>query len=444
MDTTACICFHCSQTLDNFHSFATKIKAIQKILFPEQQQVQIEEIAYEFCVIPGTDTHELIKPDTQEKEIIAEPQEIELQFERIEETEEPEAVKSFPSKLLENGSLLYKGEELYKMMTKFYNATCETCAKTFKSITELFRHQKEAHSSPPTVLCCSTQLRNLPGIVWHFVRHIQPEAFKCHICSYSVSRPKFLKRHLQIHADPSEKQFSCDKCDKRFIWKGALRTHLDNHKPESERKGFVCEICLEAGVVKRYQTTGSLSWHKKSHFAQPSDRSKNLCEICSKTFATLTSFKEHMLTHSEDCEKLQLRCEKCGKWLKNQRCLKSHMLLHADVDHKCNLCDYTTKKEHLLRNHIITKHTEERKFKCDECDKTFKVKRALTVHKAQSHTGEVKTGRTCEFCSKTFGSSTNYYTHRKNLHAAELSKKLAEKDEEKKRKRIQIGLENPS
>lgn len=150
-----------------------------------------------------------------------------------------------------------------------------------------------------------------------------------------------------------------------------------------------------------------------------------------------------MLTHSEDSEKLQLQCNKCGKWLKNQRCLKSHLLLHAEVDHNCTLCTYTTKKEHLLKNHILTKHTSDRPWSCDECDKTFKVKRALTIHKAQSHIEGAKSGRTCEFCSKTFGSSTNYYTHRKNLHAAELMKILAEKDEAKKLKRIKIGLQSP-
>lgn len=430
--------------MDNFHSYATKIKAIQKILFLDQVQIH-EGISYEICVIP---TEGIFKEDPREKEVIVQEEITNASenehYEEVFESNADEVAKKLPTKLLEDGMLIYKGEELALMMSTFYNTTCELCAKKFKTISDLFKHQKNHHSVTPTITCCSTKLKKLPSVIWHFVRHIQPEAFKCHVCSYSVSRPKFLKRHLQVHADPSEKQYACDKCDKRFIWKGALRSHLVNHQPESERKDFTCEICLKSGIVKRYQSSGSLSWHKKSHSGQATEKSKNLCEICSKTFATLTSFKEHMLTHSEDCEKLQLRCEKCDKWLKNQRCLKSHMLLHADVDHKCDLCDYVTKKENLLKNHIITKHTEDRNFKCDECEKTFKVKRALTIHKAQSHTGAAKTGRTCEFCNKTFGSSTNYYTHRKNRHAPELAKIAKMKDAEKKRKRIQIGLEAAS
>lgn len=347
-----------------------------------------------------------------------------------------------PAKLLDsNGFLLYKGKELMRMMSKFFNLDCELCGLTFKRINDLFRHQKNEHSSiTPYISCCSGRLTKMPGIIWHFVRHIEPEPFRCPICSYSVSRPKFLERHIQTHADPSEKNFSCDKCDKRFIWKGALRAHLLNHQPEADRKDFTCIECN-----RKYLSAGALSWHKKrSHSSVVRVQVKNLCEICSKTFATLTSFKEHMLVHSEDCEKLQLQCPKCGKWLKNQRCLKSHLTLHNEITYNCEHCSYTTKKEALLKNHVITRHTLDRPWKCSECDKTFKVKRALTVHTAQSHTDGAKSGRTCEFCGKHFGSSTNYYTHRKNLHAAELANILAKKDEDKKMTRIKIGLENPS
>jgi Zinc finger, C2H2 type len=345
-----------------------------------------------------------------------------------------ETLRKIPSKLIDNGLLLYKGKKLMQMMSAFYNTTCEMCGGKFRRISDLFEHYKSQHSVDPFVTCCSSKLSKKARIIWHFVKHIQPESFKCHICSYVVSRPKFLQLHLQTHTD--SKPFSCDKCDKRFIWKGALKSHLINHQPESERKSYICPQCN-----RKYQTAGSLASHKKSAHGEVV-KSKNLCEVCSKSFSTLTSYKEHMITHSEDSEKLQLKCGECGKWLKNQRCLKSHMQLHANVDHKCEMCDYVTKKEKLLKNHIITRHTNDRPWNCDACDKTFKVKRALTIHKTQNHAESGgKTGRTCEFCSREFQSSTNYYTHRKNLHAAELQQMLDKKKEEEKKKRIEIGLE---
>lgn len=206
-----------------------------------------------------------------------------------------------------------------------------------------------------------------------------------------------------------------------------------NH--QTDRPEFICNICN-----RKYQTAGSLSSHKKSAH-QDVQKTRKLCEICSKSFSTLTSYKEHLTLHSDDRDKMQLKCPECGKWLKNKRCLKSHLLLHTSNEQKCQLCDYITKKEKLMKNHMMTKHSEEKRFKCDhpECDKSFKVKRALTIH-LQQHEGKTSS-RKCEFCGREFANSTNYYTHRKNLHSKELQEMNEKKVEEEKLKRIRAGLE---
>jgi hypothetical protein len=204
---------------------------------------------------------------------------------------------------------------------------------------------------------------------------------------------------------------------------------------QSERPEFICNIC-----DRKYQTAGSLSSHKKSAHVD-TEKTRKLCEICSKSFSTFTSYKEHLTLHSDDRDKMQLKCEICDKWLKNKRCLKSHLLLHTSDERKCNLCDYVTKKEKLMKNHMATKHCEDKKFKCDQpgCDKSFKVKRALTIH-VQQHNGK-SSARKCEFCGREFANSTNYYTHRKNIHAKELQEAKEKKIEEEKLKRIRAGLE---
>lgn len=38
----------------------------------------------------------------------------------------------------------------------------------------------------------------------------------------------------------------------------------------------------------------------------------------------------------------------------NRRCLKSHMVLHSDTEYPCRICDYTTKKQVLLKRHLLT------------------------------------------------------------------------------------------
>lgn len=509
--TSEHICFHCSQTLDNFHNFAVKIKNIQKIIAsplvlrdllllpPTQELIQTEEITIlvedDSSIKPvrpkKEKTRVMYAPRTRSKRI-AEKEQVFEQLKQemnnsqpatfdqeIDETSEKDSNRSFdydeneelytldgssddndfpsrdsdnedwpstqalskiPKKIIQNGTMLYKGKKLMRFLSKFYNLNCALgCIDMkFKRIPDLFDHYKTDHKVEPYVTCCSTKLSKLPKIIMHFARHIQPEAFQCHICSYAVSRPKFLELHLQTHLPEKQKPYSCDSCDKRFIWKGALLSHLTNHQPASERKRFVCSIC-----TRHYQTAGSLSSHKKAAHSGSAEKSRRLCEQCSKSFSTLTSYKEHLITHREDRDKLQLQCKTCQKWLKNQRCLKSHMLLHSEMDLKCQLCDYTTKKPKLLENHNITRHTSERNFICDkpDCGKSFKVKRALTIHKAQNHSDDKTPGKCCEFCKRTFANSSNYYAHRKNLHAAELKNMLIKKIEEEKLKRVKVGLE---
>lgn len=66
------------------------------------------------------------------------------------------------------------------------------------------------------------------------------------------------------------------------------------------------------------------------------------------------------------------------------------------------------------------------------------MKRALTVHLAQH---ESKTVYQCPFCDRSFNSSTNFYTHRKNSHPKELSELIRQKADDQRRKRIEAGIE---
>lgn len=133
-----------------------------------------------------------------------------------------EALKKIPTKIIdESGKLLYKGKKLMKFLSIFYNTRCKICDIRFKSVSLLFKHQNEFHPQhQPFVICCSTRFEKMPKIIWHFAEHIEPEAFKCDLCDYAVSRPKFLDIHKQTHRPESEKPLECDKCEKRFIWKG--------------------------------------------------------------------------------------------------------------------------------------------------------------------------------------------------------------------------------
>ncbi|XP_055617048.1 transcription factor grauzone-like [Toxorhynchites rutilus septentrionalis] len=356
-----------------------------------------------------------------------------------EEWPAAETMEKFPTVLIRNGVLTVKGKRLMNMINRFYNIQCECCkdqTKRFKTLPELFKHYKSAHQQEGYVLCCQSKLFRYPAIIMHMARHIQPEAFKCDICGYMVTRPRFLSAHRQTHLPEDQKPYACDHCPKRFCWKRALQVHLNLHKSPAERAVYVCPPC-----GKTYDTPGGLSAHKKNVHTEPrTTKVSHVCEICANTFATSSGLKEHKATIHQPRERAQLQCPQCSKWLMNSRCLKVHMQLHSANELTCDQCDYKTKKKTLLNRHRITHHQDERPFACDKCNSTFKYKRALTVHIATKHK-EGKTSYKCNFCDRTFASSTNFYTHRKNRHPQELAAMKEQLEQEKKLQRIKAGIE---
>ncbi|XP_062536101.1 zinc finger protein 37-like [Armigeres subalbatus] len=356
-----------------------------------------------------------------------------------EEWPAADSMEKFPTTLLRDGLLLVKGRLLMSMINQFYNLQCDMCNEKpvrFKTLSEMFSHYELSHGQAGYITCCQTKIHRYPGIIMHMARHIQPEAFKCDICGYMVTRPRFLSSHRQTHLPDDEKPFACEQCPKRFCWKRALQIHENSHKSPDERVVYVCPVC-----EKPYDTPGGLSSHKrKAHLTPSVAKVPHVCEICANNFATASGLKEHMNTIHQPREKGLLQCTECSKWLMNQRCLKIHMQLHRKEDFTCDSCDYRTKKASLLKRHNITRHQKERPFACDQCDKTFKHKRLLTVHKSTKHT-ENTPGFKCPFCDRSFKSSTNFYTHRKNRHPNELAAMKEQAEAEKKLQRIKAGIE---
>lgn len=148
-----------------------------------------------------------------------------------------------------------------------------------------------------------------------------------------------------------------------------------------------------------------------------------------------------MVSIHQPREKALIQCSVCSKWLMNARCLKVHMQLHKKDDIACDLCDYKTKKNSLLKRHKITHHQNEKPFSCEKCKHSFKHRQALSVHMRVKHREGKQLSYKCNFCDRSFKSSTNFYTHRKNRHPEELAAMKEQAEAEKKLQRIRAGVE---
>ncbi|XP_077295692.1 uncharacterized protein LOC143917934 [Arctopsyche grandis] len=325
----------------------------------------------------------------------------------------------FPTELVRNGRLLFKGQTLDNYINKFYDLGCEICKPKvqFTELKDLFNHYKLEHKTRGYVHCCNSKLFNKTPISMHMARHLQPAAFECHICKMSVARPGTLKLHIQTHFPHSEKLFQCDQCDKGFGSHSILKRHKEQHS-ESPLVSRYCEIC-----DKSFKNSASLNVHKSN---EHKNNLQFLCSECGKKFKTNCNYLRHLETH-DPSGKNRVPCDQCNFVSKNKASLRYHMMQHNGKRYSCDLCDFTTIKKFYVKRHIEVKHTDNKPYACIVCSKRFKINKNLRDHMSQ-HTGEY---RSCPYCPKKFLSPGNCYSHKRRMHGDLLEKELLKKDLER-------------
>ena len=113
-------------------------------------------------------------------------------------------------------------------------------------------------------------------------------------------------------------------------------------------------------------------------------KKKFCCDVCSKTFASKRTLKDHMLIHNSD---KMFKCLICAKMFHRKTSIREHVKLHhKGKQHKCDVCGKSFAKKTCLKRHIMI-HTGEKPFQCPTCNKRFSRKGYLKIH-ADLHCGK--------------------------------------------------------
>ncbi|GFY66232.1 hypothetical protein TNIN_287771 [Trichonephila inaurata madagascariensis] len=181
---------------------------------------------------------------------------------------------------------------------------CNTCHRTFQFRRHLLIHLKE-HKENLFYKCldCSAAFTTEIQLCNHQKYHAEEATSKCKYCSKTYSSPDILKlhenEHLMLHKAErynagithakqletptfhpgGKKQFSCQICEKSFVYKGNLEKHQVTHISEKPPS------CPECG--KTFELKKTLQQHLRRH----TGRNLHKCDKCEKTFLSQNKHK---------------------------------------------------------------------------------------------------------------------------------------------------------
>lgn len=308
---------------------------------------------------------------------------------------------------------------------------CAECSVCFPTVDALQEHIDEFHSEDASASAESRdgttgRVQNLPSV--------RPRRLKATLnvsaLTKLVAPKRKAARAAQSERSSSDldtklvkfKWFSCNRCKRTYGNRNDLKAH------KCILKVFKCNQC-EASFNKAWL----LQKHER---AEHSKMTSNICERCSKCFATATRLKLHQKSNCTKyhCTSEIFPCSLCPFSFTSKSYLIKHVRRHhtaavqAPVDsdsqtdepeenkagHACPRCDASCASLKELKSHQC-KENVDFLYLCPECGKSFSNKYSLTQHQ-YLHTGEKP--YVCTYCAKSFRTKYGLTQHR-HIHTGE-------------------------
>lgn len=255
--------------------------------------------------------------------------------------------------------------------------------------------------------------------------------FRCKLCKKIFSIERFCQYHLKRHK--LKKRHLCDVCGQRYTDFSNFKCHIKSHKTKinlPKLTPFVCKLCNKifrtnsnfrehsnfcSGLLpfackysecdKKFPTITKMKNHVK---LKHDKKFASICSICNIGFVKISSYKEHMVSHSTE---KKYNCTKCNKSYKTLSNLNFHLKYHNEkLPFICEICSKGFMRKEYLEAHL-NGHNGIKNFVCQICDKKFVSQKNLDSH-LKYHDGSIKK-KSCGICGKvlTSGFEEHMRTH---------------------------------
>lgn len=198
----------------------------------------------------------------------------------------------------------------------------------------------------------------------------------CNHCGEQFPKNKLNAHIKKVHLN-TFRQYICDLCGKRANQKSHLVHHMKYRHTSSEasRKTYSCRYCPETFLYTNCRKTHEIRFHtfdykfhcslceKKfvdktqlnSHLTTHTGEKKHRCVECGRCFRSLTRLNQHKATHSD---LRPFSCTTCTSSFKTKKGLRVHRQRHAEQNYECPHCFKEFKVNDLLRTHLMNHHPE--------------------------------------------------------------------------------------
>ncbi|CAG9772234.1 unnamed protein product [Ceutorhynchus assimilis] len=206
--------------------------------------------------------------------------------------------------------------------------------------------------------------------------------YLCSICKRSFTTNLALQDHMYVHSAKRTLSLIFNKFQENLttVYVNSSETTHNGETQEDESILNKCPIC-----AKHISSKGALKVHLETH--RP--KGQYGCDICGRVFKTQCNLYRHKEYH----QGVQFPCEVCGRVYPTNSTLRAHSITHSDLrPHKCPLCDKTFKRNQDLKFHI-NQHTGARPYQCPYCPKAFASSGNCFSHRKRMHSIEVERDR---------------------------------------------------